>query len=100
MRIPVLKSSIPIARGGLSVPAPQRDNSAYKTAEHKAWSVKVKAHAGLACQRCGRSGVRLYADHIKEISDGGTWDLSNGQALCGSCHTIKTLAERAKRFRL
>ncbi len=32
----------------------------------------------------------LEFDHILEIVDGGTNDDSNYQALCGSCHNIKT----------
>lgn len=96
MTIRVPKFSIPIP--AKLVPTPARDSSAYKTAEHKGWAKQVKKLAGFACQRCGRSGVRLYADHIEELTDGGTWDLANGQCLCGSCHTVKTLQARANRW--
>ena len=72
----------------------------YLTPEHKAWRREVIARAHGRCQGpgCGRSGVRLFADHIREIRDGGErLDLANGQALCGSCHSRKTAAARAER---
>jgi len=43
----------------------------------------------------------MFADHIKELSDGGErFALSNGQCLCGSHHTLKTNRERARRHGL
>jgi hypothetical protein len=42
----------------------------------------------------------MFADHIREIGDGGApFDLANGQCLCGAHHTRKTTATRAKRLR-
>ena len=35
-------------------------------------------------------------DHIKELRDGGTNDLSNLQALCVSCHRVKTTRNTTK----
>lgn len=73
----------------------------YNTPEHRAWSDAVLARAGGMCQgpRCFRTGVRLSADHIVELEDGGApFDLNNGQALCGSCHTKKTHAARIARM--
>lgn len=76
----------------------------YNTPEHKAWRTEVMRRAGGMCQDPDhdpsrpRSGIRLYADHIKERRDGGDpLDPANGMARCGSCHTRKTAAERAKR---
>lgn len=72
----------------------------YASPEHAAWRSAVIARAGHRCQACGRDGTRLFADHIIEISDGGALtDPRNGQALCGSCHTIKTNRTRADRMR-
>lgn len=72
----------------------------YTTPEHRAWSRKIIERARGMCQRCGRNGTRLFADHIIELKDGGaSLDLANGQALCGSCHTRKTVAERVRRHR-
>jgi 5-methylcytosine-specific restriction endonuclease McrA len=85
-----------------SIPVePKRADAHYLTPEHMAWSNAVIRRAGYACQQCGREDGRLFADHIREIKDGGLlYDLSNGQALCGSCHTIKSLKSRAQRFEL
>lgn len=70
----------------------------YYTPEHRAWARDVVARAGRACQTCGRTSVRLFADHIIELQDGGpALDLDNGQALCGACHTRKTSRARARR---
>jgi 5-methylcytosine-specific restriction enzyme A len=75
----------------------------YGTPMHRAWSAEVIARSGGACQGVGCqnpfSGGRLFADHVIELRDGGGFDLSNGVALCGSCHTRKTLAARALRNR-
>jgi 5-methylcytosine-specific restriction enzyme A len=47
-----------------------------------------------------REGVRLYGDHVIEISDGGArLDPSNIMLRCAPCHGRKTAAERAKRAR-
>ena len=54
---------------------------------------------GLAMVRaCDEAGVRLFVDHIVELSDGGApLEQSNLEPLCGSCHTAKTAKARAKR---
>ncbi len=83
----------------LTVP-PKRADPYYNSPEHKAWAAAVIARAGGMCQGegCGRTGVRLYADHIVELRDGGDrLDLANGQALCGRCHSGKTARRRAER---
>lgn len=86
---------------GKSIPMPPKQRAAiYATDEHTAWAKAIRDRAQGRCDKCGREGARLYADHIVELKDGGTYDLMNGQALCGSCHTAKTLAARRKRFGL
>lgn len=80
---------------------PKTADAYYLTPEHRAWSKEVVKRAGFRCQGagCGASGVRLFADHIVEIKDGGArLDPSNGQALCGACHTKKSAAARIARF--
>lgn len=72
----------------------------YGTPEYAEWRRVVIARAHGHCQSrgCIRSGVRLFADHIVELKDGGApFDPRNGQALCGSCHTTKTARARAER---
>jgi 5-methylcytosine-specific restriction endonuclease McrA len=79
---------------------PKRADEVYRSPGHAVWSKTIVMRANMRCEDCGRPGVRLFADHIHEIKDGGSlYELDNGQALCGSCHTIKTLGERAKRLR-
>ena len=98
-------SRLPVARPRLGMldprtarAMPKQAAAHYLTPEHKAWRSAVVARAGGCCQACGRSGVRLYADHVVELRDGGApLDPSNGQALCGACHTRKTAAARAVR---
>jgi len=53
-----------------------------------------------ACRFPGRTGIRLFGDHIVELADGGApLDKANVMLRCGSCHTRKTNAERARRMR-
>ncbi|MFT8245209.1 HNH endonuclease signature motif containing protein [Roseomonas sp. BN140053] len=81
-------------------PAPKVADPHYATPEHQAWRAAVIRRAGGMCQApgCGRTGVRLFADHVRELRDGGDpLDPANGQALCGAHHTAKTASERARR---
>lgn len=81
-------------------PAAKQPAAHYQTPEHAAWRKEVLRRGGAQCQRCGRSGTRLFADHITELRDGGApLDARNGQALCGACHTQKTAAARQSRHR-
>jgi 5-methylcytosine-specific restriction enzyme A len=51
------------------------------------------------CLTPHRRGIRIFGDHIKERKDGGALlDKYNILCRCGSCHTRKTAAERAKRL--
>ncbi len=70
----------------------------YQTPEHRAWAKAVKERAGWRCEECGATGVKLYADHVVELKDGGD-PLGQGRALCASCHTTKTHRARAERLR-
>ena len=84
----------------VAVPPAKEADPHYLTPEHRAWRREVIRRAGGCCQGrgCGRSGVRLFADHVVELNDGGApLDPANGQALCGACHTRKTAAARAVR---
>jgi 5-methylcytosine-specific restriction enzyme A len=79
--------------------APFKQSAAYYgTPAHRAWRKAIIARACSICEQCGRNDVRLFADHIVELEDGGDpLSLSNGQALCGSCHTTKTSAAKRQR---
>jgi 5-methylcytosine-specific restriction protein A len=77
----------------------------YGTPEYKAWRAEVIGRAGGHCQdpTCTNPlrTTRLFADHRVALRDGGApFDLANGMARCGRCHTRKTLAERARRMGL
>jgi 5-methylcytosine-specific restriction protein A len=85
-------------------PPAKRVDPYYLTPEHQAWRDRVIARAGARCEdpehdpRRPRSGIRLFADHIRELQDGGArLDLDNGMARCGSCHSRKTAVERDAR---
>jgi len=89
-------------------PPPEKTvDSFYHSPEYLEWREAVIARAGRQCEaregasRCTvkEPAARLYADHVKEIKDGGAkLDTANGQALCAKHHAIKTAKERAKRF--
>jgi 5-methylcytosine-specific restriction enzyme A len=77
----------------------------YQTDEYRAWRLAVIGRSDGHCQEPACTdplhSTRLFADHVVELRDGGApFDVSNGQALCGSCHTLKTIRERARRLRL
>lgn len=72
----------------------------YLTPEHRAWRLAVLKQAGFRCQAVGCAATgRLYADHVRELRDGGApLDLANGQALCATHHALKTADTRAQRM--
>jgi 5-methylcytosine-specific restriction protein A len=61
-----------------------------------------RAHAKCEDPECRtpyRIGIRIFGDHIIERKDGGApLDKRNILCRCGSCHTRKTMSERAKRY--
>lgn len=88
-------------------PPPKQADPELLTEAHKRWRKTVLQRAGYRCeaiergQRCAKAAPRhrMFADHIVERRDGGDpLDPSNGQCLCGSHHTSKTIAARAVRL--
>ena len=74
----------------------QRENAVYQDPVYQANRKVCLTRAAGRCQNCGKRTTRLQADHIVPVSQGGTHDLANLQALCagpGSCHARKTAAE-------
>lgn len=70
-------------------------------AERWPWLVLSHGHCceDPACQAKHRLGQRIYFDHIVELRDGGApLDPDNIMGRCGSSHTRKTIAERARRL--
>lgn len=96
----------PVPRSDLRTvkPPPKRADDIYLTPEYQEWRTIVIEQSGGRCQDKEHEGhnpmgVRLYADHIIELKDGGApFDPRNGLARCASCHTKKTLRERQRRM--
>jgi len=56
----------------------------------------VRARAKGHCELCG-AAARLDVDHIVPISEGGSGDITNAQAICRPCHKRKTADEWRRR---
>jgi 5-methylcytosine-specific restriction enzyme A len=105
-KIPMISSGIRTLDTRTAKPPPKRADPELLTDAHKGWAREVKRRAGWQCEwveagkRCEvRYPARLFADHIVERSDGGALlDPKNGRCLCGSHHTLKTVAARAARL--
>jgi 5-methylcytosine-specific restriction protein A len=82
--------------------APRRSNADptfYLTAEWRALMARLITQRGRRCEACGRVDCRIYGDHVRELKDGGApLDEANVMLLCGSCHSTKTVAARARRM--
>ena len=86
---------------------PKQKDPIYNSPEFIAWRALVLRRAGYRCEAVDRHGHRcnkgrpeytVYADHIHELSDGGSLiDPFNGMCLCASCHQVKTVAMRMRR---
>ncbi|MBB2965207.1 HNH endonuclease signature motif containing protein [Methylobacterium sp. R2-1] len=73
----------------------------YQSPEWRALRDGVTKQRGKRCEDCGRTGTRIYCDHIVELQDGGAGlDETNIRLRCGSCHTRKTANARARRHGL
>ena len=108
--MPKLRSLPSLVRATNTSPAtlpPKVKADIYNTDEYKAWRTYVVGRAGYRCEavvrghRCSKAWPdhRLYADHIIELKDGGQpFDVANGQCLCASHHTNKTMAKRFQRY--
>lgn len=88
---------------------PKQKDVVYTTPAYGAWRTAVVGRAGGRCEAVDKYGHRctneqphhrMYADHIKELKDNGSlFDITNGQCLCASHHTLKTIEARARRFK-
>jgi hypothetical protein len=96
-----------VARASITTATPEKKqvDPYYLSPEHQRWRQEVLLRARRRCEAINcktakrGAGGRLFADHIVEIKDGGSrLDVTNGQALCPRCHTLKTVAARAARM--
>ncbi|KXV36273.1 HNH endonuclease [Gluconobacter japonicus] len=77
---------------------PKTADAFYVSKEWRSLMATILKQRGRVCERCGRTGCRIFGDHIIELKDGGAkLDPLNVQLLCGSCHTAKTAQARARR---
>lgn len=103
MALKTVRSRLAPAPGPRIKPLPTEggNNAAhYQSDGHKAWALAVKKRDGFRCVVCGAHGpgVRLIADHVIEIEDGGArFDLDNGACKCLPCHNRKTAVAKAAR---
>lgn len=60
---------------------------------------KVRNRQKYKCAKCKRSltSIPIHYDHKKPIANGGSNSLRNIQALCPTCHQIKSDEDSAKR---
>ncbi|WP_156389695.1 HNH endonuclease [Methylobacterium sp. Leaf465] len=73
----------------------------YGSLEWRGLRDRLLRERGRKCEDRGRTGTRIYCDHVVEICDGGAGlDVTNIKLRCGSCHTRKTADARAKRHGL
>lgn len=85
-------------------PAPKVADPFYLSAEWRRLVARLIQERGHRCQSCGRthnpdgSRVRLFADHVRELKDGGApLDPANIRLLDGRCHATKTMSARSMR---
>jgi hypothetical protein len=95
-----LKPSISVATLFTAKPLPKRADKFYLSPEWFELRDRVRREARGRCERpgCGRAERRMFVDHIDELRDGGeALARANVWLLCGSCHSLKTAAERGRR---
>ena len=105
MKRPRLLRNLPPAVAPLdlrtALPPAKTAEPFYASQGWRALMARLLAERGRRCEEpaCGRSGTRIFGDHIVELQDGGApLDPANVRLLCGSCHTAKTARARAARM--
>lgn len=99
-KIATLKPRIRTIETRSVLPPPKTAAPIYRTPEWRNLIASVIAERGRRCQDCGRTGCRIFGDHVVELRDGGApFDRRGIRLLCGSCHTKKTIAARVARLR-
>lgn len=83
-------------------PPPKQTESFYRSPEWRDLLARLIRERGRRCEMpgCGAGGpgVRIFGDHVHEISEGGArLDPRNVRLICAACHNRKTAAARAVR---
>ncbi|KQT59978.1 hypothetical protein ASG52_19830 [Methylobacterium sp. Leaf456] len=101
LRAADLRTAKPPAYTWATRKATEANQEFYQTPEWKALRTRLTRERGKRCEDCGRTGTRIYCDHVVELRDGGAGlDPSNIHLRCGSCHVKKTADARARRLGL
>jgi 5-methylcytosine-specific restriction enzyme A len=104
MRLATLQPRVATLDTRSAKPPPKTAAPFYLSPEWRALMTEIIAERGRRCEdklctKPHRTGIRVFGDHIVELKDGGApLDKANIRLVCGSCHTRKTAAERAKRM--
>jgi 5-methylcytosine-specific restriction endonuclease McrA len=78
---------------------PNAHRRGYCSPQHKAWRLAVLERDNWQCRSCLRVCAKrreAHADHIIAVvaRPDLRYDVANGQCLCASCHSRKTVAEQ------
>ena len=103
-RLTMLGSRIGSLDPRTAQPLPKTADPFYLSHEWRSLISGIIRDRGRRCEECGRThdgtqAIRIFGDHVVELKDGGApLDPGNIRLLCGSCHTTKTVRERARRI--
>jgi 5-methylcytosine-specific restriction endonuclease McrA len=92
-RLRLIGQRIPTLRTARAALPPKVADEFYKTRQWVEFAAVVKQERGNKCEEpsCGYRGLRLIADHIIEVKDGGALlDRRNVKIRCSPCHNRKT----------
>jgi len=99
-RLRCITPTVRSVKTGIATALPKHTKAIYLSPEWRGLMSHLLAQRGRRCEACGRTGCRIFGDHIHELKDGGApLDPSNVRLLCGSCHSAKTARVRAIRTR-
>jgi hypothetical protein len=99
----MMGAKVPSLDTRIAQPSPKIVDPFYLSPEWRGLMARIIKQRGRRCEdrMCktpGRTGMRVFGDHVIELKDGGA-PLDEGNVLlrCGSCHTRKTAEARAAR---
>lgn len=103
--IKMMSSTVPTSDWRTIASEPKRADAFYLTPEWRRLMAEIIRERGRICEdkscdgRTHRPGMRVFGDHIVEITDSGALlDKRNVMLRCGASHTRKTAAARAARM--